>query len=509
VKKGIVSLEAQGSPSTRRGTRLLGVFRKHKFLLAAFLIPLAIRAIPEILVGPYPVGWDTIAFYVPNTLDWAAGKAGFAEILGTAPLMYMISVPVYFLSRVNPVWIFKIMGPVLYGSLILALFRFLRIGLKWPDQQALGAALLTSLYFVTLRISWDMYRNMLGLTFILLSLPLIGGDLKGPRKQALLSALLVLAVAADQLTGVIALVLLGTKALISLTKQQHAEFTGMVKVALPGTVLFLATVYTGLIMTGIGLVSEQTPEPTLSSMGLNLGFLAYAYLALIPLILIGLRRVQNVELRIWSIFCIGIVLTTLLPFFGPVVQSYRWSLLLDIPLCIFAAAGLYTLGESIHLRIGWSRNLYRLILPTFSAALIVSAILYIALPAQQAAVFYTAYPEQLPTSMVQDTIPMSDLGNLRTLLDSAGARIGPETVLITHQAIYGWARAYLPSLNDRIINYQYNSPLTGVEKARSNGYSSILMIWWTNGNGWHNQPYVPNGFQTLQANGDLAIYTFN
>jgi hypothetical protein len=423
--------------------------------------------------------------------------------------MYMISVPVYLLSRVNPVWIFKIMGPILYATMIAALFRFLRLGLKWPDRQALGGALLTSLYFVTLRVSWDMYRNMLGLTFILLSLPLIGGDLKGHRRQALLSVLVVLAVASDPLTGVIALVLVGTKALISLTRQHRDEFRGMVKVALPGTVLFLAIVYTGLVMTGLGLVSQQAPVPTGSSIGLNLGFLVYAYLALVPLVVIGLRRVRNVELRIWSLFCIGIVLTALLPFFGPVVQSYRWSLLLDIPVCVFAAAGLYKVVESFPPRIGLGRNLHRLVLPTFSAVLIVSAILYMALPAQQAAVFYTAYPEQLPTSMVQDTIPLSDLGNLRALLDSAAARIGPTTVLITHQAIYGWARAYLPSLNDRIINYQYNSPLTGVEMAKSNGYSSILMIWWTNGNGWHNQPYVPSGFETLVANGDLALYTYS
>jgi hypothetical protein len=320
--------------------------------------------------------------------------------------------------------------------------------------------------------------------------------------------LLVLAVATDQLTGVIALVLFGSKALIALTKHQRDDFTGMLKVALPGTVLFLVTVYTGLIMTNVGLVSEQAPVPTLSSIGLNLGFLAYAYIALVPLILIGLRKVPNVELRIWSFFCIGIVLTTLLPFFGPVVQSYRWSLLLDIPLCIFAAAGLYRLVETLHLRVGWSTSLQRVILPTFSAALIVSAALYIALPAQQAALFYTAYPEKFPTSMVQDTIPMSDLGNLRAMLDSAAARIGPGTVLITHQAIYGWARAYLPSLSDQIINYHYNSPLTGVQIARSNGYSSILMIWWTNGTGWHNQPYVPIGFKTLLANGDLALYTY-
>src|SRR6267143_2916335 len=217
--------------------------RSKRFALAAFLIPLVIRSIPEILVGPYPIGWDTIAFYVPNTLDWATGKAGFTEILGTAPLMYMISVPVYWVTRVNPVWIFKIMGPILYGSMIWALFRFLRTGLKWPDKQALGGALLTSLYFVTLRISWDLYRNMLRLTLILLSLPLIE-DMKGPRKQALLSALIVLAVAADQLTGVIALVLIGSRALSGLTKTRREEILKVTKVALPGMVLFLATAYT-------------------------------------------------------------------------------------------------------------------------------------------------------------------------------------------------------------------------------------------------------------------------
>jgi hypothetical protein len=482
--------------------------RSKRFALAAFLVPVFIRSIPEILVGPYPIGWDTIAFYVPNTLDWATGKAGFTEILGTAPSMYMISVPVYWVSRVNPVWIFKIMGPILYGSMIWALFRFLKIGLKWQDKQALGGALLTSLYFVTLRISWDLYRNMLGLTFILLSLPLIE-DMKGPRKQGLLSVLIVLAVAADQLTGVIALVLVGARALTALTRNQRDEFVRKVKVALPGTVLFLATAYAGLILPGIGLVSQQAPVPTLTSASLSIGFLGYAYLALVPLILIGLRKVRNIELRTWSVFCIATVATAILPFFGPIVESYRWSLLLDIPLCIFAAAGLYKIVDSVHPRIGWARNFYRLILPAFSVVLMISAMLYIALPAQQAMVYYTAYPELLPTSMIQNTIPLSDLGNLRSLLDSAAARINSGTVLITHQAIYGWARAYLPSLNNQLINYQYNAPLSGVEIARSEGYSSILMIWWIDGSGWHNQPNVPSGFRVLLQNGDLALYTYN
>jgi len=39
-----------------------------------------VRAIPEIIVGPYPVGFDTIAFYVPNTLDWAMGKIKYTYV---------------------------------------------------------------------------------------------------------------------------------------------------------------------------------------------------------------------------------------------------------------------------------------------------------------------------------------------------------------------------------------------------------------------------------------------
>src|SRR2546426_7568091 len=74
------SLERMFSFDRKKIRETLGVLgrvvRSYRFALAAFIIPVFIRAIPEILVGPYPVGWDTIAFYVPNTLDWATGKTG-------------------------------------------------------------------------------------------------------------------------------------------------------------------------------------------------------------------------------------------------------------------------------------------------------------------------------------------------------------------------------------------------------------------------------------------------
>ena len=44
--------------------------------LAAFLIPLLVRVVPEVIMGPYPVGFDTTAFYVLNALDPESGKVG-------------------------------------------------------------------------------------------------------------------------------------------------------------------------------------------------------------------------------------------------------------------------------------------------------------------------------------------------------------------------------------------------------------------------------------------------
>jgi hypothetical protein len=486
--------------------KLLSAIRRHRFGFAAFLIPLSIRSIPEILVGPYPIGWDTIAFYVPNTLDWATGKTGWLTMLGTAPLMYMISVPVYWISRVNPVWIFKIMGPILYGSMIWALFRFLRIGLKWPDNQALGGALLTSLYFVTLRISWDLYRNMLGLTFILLSLPLLG-NLETRKKQALLSVLVLLAVASDQLTGVLALVLVSARALTEMAHGIRARFARIALAGLPGLGLFFSILYSNFLVSGQIPIQQQPNTPGLDTLALSIGFLGYAFVIILPLAIIGFRRTWSADLRSWWMFCLAASLTALLPFFGLIVASYRWTLLMDIPLCIYATAGITHLARARSPIINFPKLSLRKITPIFTMILVTLSILYIALPAQRAMVYYSVFPGLLPTSMVQDSVSMSDMPSVRAMLDWVAVNSGPNTVLITHQAIYGWARAYLPATT-HIVNYAYSTPLDGVTLARSAGYTSILMIWWVNGSGWHGQPDVPSGFVPLVEGGSIALYAY-
>src|SRR2546426_4391663 len=107
-----------------RVLRIVSAIRNYKFALAAFLLPFTVRAIPEVIAGPYPIGWDTIALYVPNTLDMAAGRMSIWGILGSGPLMYSFIVPIYILTRISPILLFKVTGPVLFGGLCWSVFRF-------------------------------------------------------------------------------------------------------------------------------------------------------------------------------------------------------------------------------------------------------------------------------------------------------------------------------------------------------------------------------------------------
>jgi hypothetical protein len=294
---------------------------------------------------------------------------------------------------------------------------------------------------------------------------------------------------------------------MELALKRRSEFTRFLKIGVPGFALFLSIAYVGVVYTGRSLVQQQSAVPGLDDFVSSAGFLAYIYLPIAPLVFLGLQQTSNAELKNWTAVLLGLALSTLIPFAGFVVTSYRWSLLLDIPICVYASSGVARLLAAHPPTIRWFSVIQGKIIPLFSLILIASAALYIAVPAQNAILYYTAFPGLLPTSMIQDTVPASDMPSLMMTLDWVQANMHSGTVLITHQAIYGWARAYLPA-DVNIVNYRYSNPLEGVKMAGSDGYSSILMIWWVNGTGWHGQQNVPSGFVPLTTDGSMAVYAY-
>jgi len=473
----------------------------HRFGLSAFLLPFLIRTVPEIIVGPYPVGFDPIAFYIPTTVDWASSGVDPLTILGTAPLLFFLSVPAYSLFQVSPVWIFKLLGPILYGSLGWAMYRFLRVGPRWCNRKGLLCCLFASIYFVTLRIGWDSFRIVLGLTFMLLLLPLLDRE-KPDDRPSVIATLLVATIASDQLTGILALLIVGSRMIQDLSGRRAN------RMLLPfglGSIALTAVVY-----SFFSLPNSLFPIPPLSqtAWGLpsGLSFLGYAFLPLIPFLIVGAKRGVSFRIKMWISICVSFALIAVLPF--PLFRetSYRWTLLMDIPICIIAFTGVENVFVALdHLpKVRLLRGLARVALPGVFVSM---AVLYLVLPANIAMPYYTQFPDFVPTSMVQNTVPSYDMENLVQALIWVANQSRFDMALITHQAIYGWARIYFP-YSGQIVNYYYANPLEGVHRAQSLGFSSIYLVWWMNSTGWYGMPSVPSSFVVVHETGNFDVYKY-
>src|SRR5690242_8534433 len=140
--------------SWRNALRQLGpVINQRRLGVASFLLPLLIRSIPQIIAGPYPIGYDTINAYVPFMLDWKVGTFNQTDLSGGWLLLVILGTWEKFVGA-DPIETIIIVGPLLYGFLGWSLFGFARGRLSWSQNKSFSTVILSSLYFTSLRLSW-------------------------------------------------------------------------------------------------------------------------------------------------------------------------------------------------------------------------------------------------------------------------------------------------------------------------------------------------------------------
>ncbi|MBE0520418.1 hypothetical protein IBX35_05190, partial [Candidatus Bathyarchaeota archaeon] len=142
-----------------------------KGLLMCFLVGLIIRLIPELLAFPYPVGFDTIyyAAVMKGGVIWSHWSTFFTSTW----LVYAVIVPLYSVLNVDPFLLLKVLAPVLYGLNVAGVYWFARKMLGWDVRMSLLAGGFFAVQLASLRISWDLLRNTLGLGILLFALPFI------------------------------------------------------------------------------------------------------------------------------------------------------------------------------------------------------------------------------------------------------------------------------------------------------------------------------------------------
>jgi len=479
------------------------VARSEAFPLLAFLIPLVVRAIPEILMGPFVVGFDTLGYYVPNTLVWLNDGVGFWNFLAVAPLFYVLLMGVTSVG-VPIVVSLKVMSPLLLGFLGIAVYFYANKTLAWSPRKSLLVVLFATLYFVALRVSWDMLRCELGLIFLFVFLAFLRGDWREkPWKcYALLLPSMVFVVLSHQLASVIMFAIVSVVVLQNLFRREYAAVRDLVLSALPSVVLFGLVVYAdfavlpsvsaaSLAGSGLGWLSLFGFSSVFEGVTDTLGFLFYCYLPLLPFVFVGIRGFRSLELKVWSIWCLIAVLFPFFLSFAPL--GYRWTLLMVFPLAFFAVEG-------------FRRFNFRRLKIILSGVLVFLSFSFVLLPAGMAFPYFRLFPNYVPSSMLQNSVALSDCGDVVRALAWVNGSLGSDGVLLVHDAFYGWSLLYLD--RSRVVCYGYENPQTAAREMFADGYHRLFLVWWVAGEGWHGWSTLPSCFVEVYRSNRIAIYEY-
>jgi hypothetical protein len=477
----------------------------------AFAIPLIVRAIPEVLMGQYLVGFDTVGYYVPNTLQWLRGGVSFSALLSSAPLFYILLMGLTSIGA--PIVIsLKIFGPLILGLLGFTIYFYANKALSWSPRKSLLVTLLATLNFVALRISWDMFRSEIATILLFIALIFLAKNKLSLKNGILLSVSMLLIVLAHQLVTVIMFVVVIAAIARLYFGKRKIELGKLLVISVPAIVLFLTIIYINYfiyslpflgtsITTSSGLPSLATTS-YLTAVVDTLGFFVFCFLPLIPLLILGARYFKsNLQLKAWMIWtAIPVVLAILVPsgFVGGVFP-YRWIMLLTYPLAFVSIEGLF--------RIKWKWPkiavgiIIVLLVGSLSAGFLVEQ-------NNTAFEYFGTYPSYIPKSMLQNTVPASDCEGTVNALVWAQNNMPSNGRLLVHEAFYGWGMLYFNS--SQLLPYGFLNPQDIAQQQHNATFSNPLyLIWWVNGTGWYGQPTTPSSFQEIYHSGNIAIYNYS
>ena len=498
--------------------RWTGNHRLFIFPFLAFVIPLVVRAIPEILMGPYVLGFDTMGFYIPNTLLWLHNGVNVWAYLATSPLIYLILVPLVAAGG-SPVFLIKIISPLLLGFLALSVYLYAKKGLNWSPSKSAFVAILGTVYFVALRASWDQLREELGFVFLFIVLMLlIDRKERSWRGYTALSLAMVGVVLAHQLVSVIMFSIVIFTLAYELLHKDFGSLVNLILASLPAALYFvvnLAVVYSGTgaqsgflnYSTNVGsaLASWTGFTSYLSMLASEWGFFLYCYLLLLPFVLISIWRFGNLQLRSWLVVSLILLF---IPFAS--VSPYRWVLMLTYPLAFYATDSISRLKLIKWKRFRITVHRIAILYLVLSTAILSFGFMFMS-SAQPFFYFnpsqFNSYLNQVPSSMLQNTISITDCQSTVNVLQWFKENVNNSAILLTHTVFYGWA--LLTVNEDQVKTYGFGDPSTATMTAAQEGYTQIYLIWWINGQGWYGQPTLPSTFHEVYQNGKIAIYSYN
>ncbi|MCW3985551.1 MAG: hypothetical protein NWE91_03965 [Candidatus Bathyarchaeota archaeon] len=505
-------------------------------LLMAFAFGVAVRAIPELLSYPYPIGFDTIyyAWRIEEGVVWAHWSGVFSGWL-----LYALLVSGYSLLRVEPFLLLKIAMPLLFGLNVCGVYYLATKAFNWSARKSLFAAGLFSFQVAILGISWHFYRNMLGLGVLLFTLPWILKDKLDLKSLALFSVLSVLVVFSHEYGSVLLFVSVLGVAASHLLRARGRTALKVLAATLPAAGVFVVSVfpiisprysvvqsnvlrvfqsqghYSGLLRfftNYLSVVDTVQYYPTYLDLAASVASLfALLYVAILPLAIVGFFRHPAVDA--WMILlCVGAFGCLVLPFFALDLWN-RLMLMLVFPLTYYAANGFVRVLHSVKpvavsFRHFGSLKVSKRVAKGLVLASVVCGFVFMTSPTLfgRGGVFgLPTTVNYLPSTMLSNAVPLSDVDGTVEAFRWVDVTMDGSSCFLAHDALFYWARFSLDE--QHTIVFFKNDVFGAVSLAAERGYGRFWLVWWNTDIGWYGFK-VPQGFEEVFSAGRISVYEY-
>ena len=500
----------------------LSKFFANDYVAIAFLFILAVvvRSIPNIKAGQWVIGYDTFNTYVAELTGYHGSLINW---LKTANILYFIFLPFKLIGLKSDV-IVKLFGPLLFGGLVVSFYFWARQFVKFDKIKALLASLLIIFQLASLRLSWDLYRNELGLIFLFLALINLT-QIKKTKNLVFACLFSVLVGLSNELVTALLLVILLFYLVNLLIKKQYnlglrivllliflAGIFWMVvsssKIVLYDPHIIFISGHNNVFWRYFYIYNNDMSYQQLTQTVMTLFRLYYQFL--LPLVLLGfwLLRKNFILLILTLWLLIGTFSSFIFLGKGLIVWD-RWLVMLIFPFVIYATEGASFIGKIISQKL---KKWHSYFLPVLWTLAVIFWLGFIGLFIWRAIPFLSAdYKDAkpplanevinsyFPRTMVHNSIGLAKIDDNFQCVKWLNDRVPSGAVVLVDNRWRGLMMTNFEMDNRYIItnNWSDSWSKNGLEFAQKKGFKDIYMIW--------NSGRI-NGFDRIFVSGNVAVY---
>jgi hypothetical protein len=435
-----------------------------KYPLIVFSISILLRSIIEILALPYPIGYDVINYYLPSLVNfdnhWTSASNQF-------PLYLLLLHTITSVLQIHPRIVISASVVLIFGLFSLVIYSIARNIFHLSNFQSIFLSIFVIFQVSLLRTSWDLHKDMLGLTITLFCLSCAS---RFPNiSKTIMFAILPLSIISVLSDRMIGFLLSSVLVIYSLIKRERL----IAIMAITTSVIFVVALITNfeIIRNNIilGNLENETIQHPYTALNLVILFLLMSGF-LVPTGVIGFMKSKNIILKIPLIISLlGSFSWVVFPNTSAFLPD-RWIIIFSIFLSIFSGYGFITLIENKHITVSHKklRNYLVVLIP-----FIFLGSVFATSPNNSYLNVYGAFHAYIghygPLTMQYNSISLPESESLLSLIEWMNDNASSQIVLMGSKHVRGWMELELDKRT-----FLYSDDITDL--LNSNKYNEFYLL---------------------------------